>query len=185
MLYNKCSECIKKEVNKLITIALYNNKTYIANYFRNECILMTDDQEKTDDSFQTLNGGFKYIKRIDPSDQKLTSLYDLKLSVDYNKDLPSKLSTWEIGFKPDTINHNQVKLVYDYGILPGWTSTEKNVCYKYADFKDIAQCYAEYTYYKKNGQVFNDGPMHVFAKLTCDELVNLENYVQNLFKENA
>lgn len=166
----------------MITIALYNNKTYIANYFRNECLLMTDDQEKTDNSFKEIDSGFKYAKRTNLADNKLISLYNLDLKANYNSSLLNTPKTWEIvDFKPNVIKNKQLKLVYKYGVLPNWTKIDNGQSYKYVDFDQIGQCYAEYTYFKKNGAKFSDGPMHVFAKISIEELNQIFDYVRSLF----
>lgn len=166
----------------MITIALYDNKTYIANYFKNQVLLFTSDQEKTDNSFRQLEKGFKYVKCTNLADNKLISLYNLDLKANYNSGLLNTPKTWEIvDFKPDVIKNKQLKLVYKHGVLPNWTKLDNGQSYKYVDFDQIGQCYAEYTYFKKNGAEFSDGPMHVFAKISVEELNQIFNYVRNLF----
>ena len=166
----------------MITIALYDNKTYIANYFKNQVLLFTSDQEKTDNSFRQLEKGFKYVKRTNLADNKLISLYNLDLKANYNSGLLNTPKTWEIvDFKPDAIKNKQLKLIYKHGVLPNWTKIDNGQSYKYIDFDQIGQCYAEYTYFKKNGAEFSDGPMHVFAKISIEELNQIFDYVRNLF----
>ena len=166
----------------MITIALYNNKTYIANYFRNECLLMTNDPDKIDNSFKEIDSGFKYAKRTNLADNKLVSLYNLDLKANYKSSLLNTPKTLEIvDFKPDVIKNKQLKLVYKHGVLPNWTKIDNGQSYKYIDFDQIGQCYAEYTYFKKNGAKFSDGPMHVLAKISIEELSQIFDYVRSLF----
>lgn len=166
----------------MITIALYSNKTYIADYFKNQVILMTDDYNKIDSGFKEIDGGFKYAKRTNLADNKLISLYNLDLKANYNSNLLNTPKTWEIvDFKPDVIKNKQLKLIYKHGVLPNWTKIDNGQSYKYIDFDQIGQCYAEYTYFKKNGAEFGDGPMHVFAKISIEELNQIFDYVCSLF----
>lgn len=159
-------------------IALYDNKTYIVNNYDNKYVLITDRQDKANNSF-THDGNF-YTKQIVLSDPKLISLYDLKLKADYNTNLPKVPVTWNIEFGQDTIKNNKLKLIFWHGILPDWFGDDKTISHQYIDFKDIGQCYAEYTYYKKNGQLFNDGQMHMFAKISVDELAQIVNYINGI-----
>ena len=181
MVYNKIVN-LKERSLRMITIALYDNKTYIANYFKNQVLLFTSDQEKTDNSFRQFEKGFKYAKCTNLADNKLISLYNLDLKANYNSGLLNTPKTWEIvDFKPDVIKNKQLKLVYKHGVLPNWTKLDNGQSYKYVDFDQIGQCYAEYTYFKKNGAEFSDGLMHVFAKISIEELNQIFDYVRSLF----
>ena len=159
-------------------IALYNNKTYIVNNYNNRYVLFTDRQDKVDDSFT--HDISLYIKQIVLSDPKLISLYDLKLKADYNTNLPKVPTTWNIEFGQDTIKNNKLKLIFWHGILPDWFGDDKTISHQYIDFKDIGQCYAEYTYYKKNDQLFSDDPMYMFAKISVDELAQIVDYINSI-----
>lgn len=159
-------------------IALYDNKTYIVNNYDNKYVLITDQQDKADDGF-THDGNF-YTKQIVLSDPKLISLYNLKLKADYNTNLPQVPVIWNVEFGQDTIKNSKLKLIFWHGILPGWFGDDKTISHQYIDFNDIGQCYAEYTYYKKNGQLFSDGPMHMFAKISVDELAQIVDYINGI-----
>lgn len=159
-------------------IALYDNKTYIVNDYDNKYVLITDRQDKADDSF-THDISY-YTKQIVLSDSKLISLYNLKLKADYNTNLPEVPVTWNVEFGQDAIKNNKLKLIFWHGILPGWLGDDKTISHQYIDFKNIGQCYAEYTYYKKNGQLFSDGPMHMFAKISIDELAQIVDYINGI-----
>lgn len=163
-------------------VALYNNRTYIVNKVDNKYTLITDQVDKVDNSFSKLliSNGQMYYKQINLSDCKLASLYNLTLKADCNLNLPDTPITWTVEIEQDTIKNNQLKLIYYHGILPDWISDEQTISHQYIDFAKIGQCYAEYTYYKKNNRLFNNGPMHVFAKISIDELVQIVNYVNNI-----
>lgn len=151
------------------------------------CMIDTLDQSKTDDSFKQIPDTKMYSKDINLFDKKLTSLYNLKLSVQYDAGLANTPDVWEIQIDKDTIKDNQIKLFYYHGNLDSWldwkddkADGDSEVCYKYVDLNNIQQCYVRFTYQKKNGRVFTQGPMVVNAKISVDELKQLEDYYLNL-----
>lgn len=151
------------------------------------CMINTLDQSKTDDSFKRIPDTKMYSQDINLFDKKLTSLYDLKLSVQYDAGLANTPDVWEIQIDKDTIKNNQIKLFYYHGNLDGWLNWkddkadgDSKVCYKYVDSNDIQQCYVQFIYQKKNGQVFTQGSIVVNAKISVDELKKLEAYYLNL-----
>lgn len=160
---------------------------YPAILINNLCMINTLDPSKTDGSFKQIPDTRMYSKEINLFDRKLTSLYDLKLSVQYDAGLANTPDVWKIQIDKNTIKDNRIKLFYYHGNLDGWldwkddkADGDSKVCYKYVDSNDIQQCYVQFTYQKKNCQVFIQEPMVVNAKISIDELKQLETYYLNL-----
>ena len=159
--------------------ALYNNKRYDAQLFDGKCALITFDPKKTDEDFEIIDDGPEYAKTVELTDPKLVSSYNVKLSADYDAGIENTPKTWDLHMMWIDPDQRTVTLMYDDGALEGWhevSGTHGKACTKVVSYDDLGQCYTNFTYYKKDGQVFEDEPMQVFMKIDADQLSQIKNY---------
>lgn len=164
--------------------AIYNNVGYAADYTDGKCVLITNDKSKTDNSFEDIGGVF--TKTIDLSDPKLKSFYFVGFSVFYDAGIKNNPDKWRLDLSDIWSKKRQVDLLYWHGALDGCdvpSESDGNACYKTVSFDDLPQCLVKYVYYKKNGEVYQQGSLVIHAKLTPDEMGQIRDYLFNLIHD--
>src|SRR5699024_1538288 len=104
--------------------AKYLNNYYIGNRLEDSVGIITSNVDKIDTSFTKSN--LFWYKEVSLTDKNLTDIYELKLYINYDIDLPEVPKTWKLDVGDDVLKKkNTIKLVFYNGMLPGWRGEDK------------------------------------------------------------
>ena len=119
--------------------ASYKGKTYSASYYRGKWYLASDKQESEKLGFVRKTPFRFYLSLSDLSE--IDDLFEVQVYVVFDTGIDGIPSEWEIVPAFDTIKDGCIKLEYCGGIIPGWRSQEKVVCYKYIELDEIEKAW--------------------------------------------
>jgi hypothetical protein len=140
-------------------VAKYNGQLYIANKVNDKIYIITKFKDKAIDGFQTKHNDF--YKQIKIDDERLTDLYDVHFFVDYNDSI-EKETFWCIDENRPIglialIENDEATITIDHFALDdSWITYDKYAASKIININDCFGWYIYKTYYKKNGNCFND-----------------------------
>jgi len=159
-------------------IAKYLNNYYIGNRLEDSVGIITSNVDKIDTSFTKSN--LFWYKEVSLTDKNLTDIYELKLYINYDIDLPEVPKTWKLDVGDDVLKKkNTIKLVFYNGMLPGWRGEDKNISYKYINVNEIKNGSIKKIFYKK------DGKACIFPKIykknaSIAEIVKIEKAILDM-----
>lgn len=148
--------------------AKYNDNLYfyVANKRKKEII--TRNPRKVNEDFR--RDGNVFYKSV--SENELIDIFNVELWVDFNTGLPNTPFHWQVGFDGRDYVNGKVLLRFSEGILPGWTTEEKNVCTKYIAINEIEGAKIVYLYKKRNA-IACEPPQRVENIISISEIMDL------------